>query len=192
MDKVSEVLELEKTKWREAVLLKLRQQLAAEKRQKSGLILGKLSQLKSFRESRTIMFYVSMLEEVETIPLLKTVLKEGRNVTIPYIDRKSGNLISVVIQNPDQDLEPGTYGILEPKKNLVKPYPLQQIGFVIVPGIAFSRDGHRLGRGKGYYDRFLKLLPSETQKIGIAFDFQLFDSVPANEFDVKVDQVITN
>ena len=192
MDESHQSLEIEKISFREAVLKELKRQPLDLRREKSQTILEKLSHLKEFKSSHVVMFYVSMLEEVETLSLLQAVIKEGKTVTVPLVSRKSGLLVSVEIHDPNQDLEPGTYGIFEPKNHLIKPFDLSKIDFVIVPGIAFDRFGYRLGRGKGYYDRFLPTLPSHTFKVGLAFDFQVFDEIPKNELDVKMNQVITN
>ncbi len=156
------------------------------------MILDKLSRLSEFKASRVIMFYVSMLEEVNTIPLLKRVLKEGRVVAVPFVDQKNRSLLSVQITDPDNDLVTGSYGILEPKKHLVDHFDLSELEMVLVPGIAFSRTGHTLGRGKGYYDRFLSSLPKKVKTIGLAYDFQLMDSVPVSDLDIPVGQVITD
>lgn len=83
----------------------------------------------------------------------------------------------------------GQYGILEPvKKCRVSP---EKIGLVVVPGIAFDKKGNRLGRGKGYYDRFLELLPESVPRIGLAFDFQILPFLPVNPHDLSVDSTIS-
>lgn len=185
-------IEAEKSKIRKAILKQLKDQSVSERRSKSNIILDQLSRLSEFKKSRVIMFYVSMLEEVDTLPLLNQALREGRVVTVPFVDQKTRSLLCVQITDPEHDLMPGSYGILEPKKHLVNHFNLTELELVLVPGIAFDRTGHRLGRGKGYYDRFLKSLPKEIQTIGLAYDFQLMDSIPVNDLDVAVGQVITN
>ena len=156
------------------------------------MILDQISRLSEFKNSRVIMFYVSMLEEVDTLPLLKKVLREGRVVTVPFVDQKTRWLLCVQITDPENDLVTGSYGILEPKKHLVDHFDLTELEMVLVPGLAFDRTGHRLGRGKGYYDRFLKSLPKQIQTVGLAYDFQLMDSIPVNDLDIAVRRVITN
>jgi len=85
---------------------------------------------------------------------------------------------------------PGGYGILEPKNP--RAIDTNLLDCVLVPGIAFDRGGHRLGRGRGYYDRFLATLPCRVTRYGLAFDIQMFDHVPATASDVKVDRVFVN
>ena len=87
-----------------------------------------------------------------------------------------------------QDLQAGAFGILEPTGKLFTDY--KKIDVAVVPGMAFDKEGRRLGRGKGYYDRFLRLLPN-TYKIGICFSWQLVDHVPTDEHDILMDQVLS-
>ena len=192
MNSHSHEFELEKSAVRRVVLEQLRNQPEEERRQKSNIIMNRLVQMAEFKKSRVIMFYVSLLEEVDTLSLLKTVLQEGRSVIVPFVDTKNKTLLSVPIKNPETDLTPGSYGILEPKKNLVNHFDVNQLDLVLVPGIAFDRKGRRLGRGKGYYDRFLKSLSRRTQTIGLAFNFQMLETIPTDERDIAVNQVITN
>ena len=86
------------------------------------------------------------------------------------------------------DLAIGAYGIEEPTGALFTDYAT--IDLVIVPGVAFDRDGNRLGRGKGYYDRLLPRIPS-AYKVGICFPFQIVEEVPAEPFDIRMDEIIT-
>lgn len=85
-----------------------------------------------------------------------------------------------------EDLKQGSYGIWEPETQ--REY-INKIDLVIVPGIAFDKNKCRLGRGKGYYDRYF--MNKRIKKIGIGFDFQLLDEVPTSSFDIKMDKVIT-
>ena len=86
-----------------------------------------------------------------------------------------------------EELKQGSLGIWEPDTQ--KEY-LNSIDLVIVPGVAFDRDKSRLGRGKGYYDRYF--INKRIVKIGVCFDFQLLESIPIDSFDIKMDKVVTN
>lgn len=86
-----------------------------------------------------------------------------------------------------EELETGAFGIEEPKGTAFTAYSV--IDVVVVPGMAFDSYGNRLGRGKGYYDRLLSLLP-HAYKIGIAFPFQIFTSIPVTSHDIKMNEVI--
>ncbi len=185
-------IELQKAELRSQVLERLKNQSAEDRRKKSSFILEELSTFVELRKGQVWMFYVSLLEEVDTLPLLKAALEAGCTVTVPFVDKNSNSLLSVPIGNPETDLERGNYGILEPKKELVVRFDIHQLEVVLVPGIAFDREGRRLGRGKGYYDRFLKSLPAKVKTIGLAYDFQFFERIPANHLDMPVQKVITN
>ena len=90
-------------------------------------------------------------------------------------------------------LRRGAYGILEPKKESCKPLDLSALDLVLVPGIAFDKKNHRLGRGLGYYDRFLQNLPSHIPTIGLAFDFQVVPRLPHLQVhDAQLSHVIVN
>jgi len=87
-----------------------------------------------------------------------------------------------------QNIEAGPFGIYQPKLSCPV-VPLSSINLFLIPGIAFDKKGYRLGHGKGYYDRLLKTI--DTRKIGVCYGFQLFDKLPNNSHDIKVDGVIT-
>ena len=91
------------------------------------------------------------------------------------------------------DLEHGPYGISQPKKNPSADLHLRDLNMVIVPGIAFDKRNNRLGRGGGYYDRFLTTVPSHVPTIGLAFDFQIVDHLPhLDKHDMSVSHVLVN
>ena len=82
----------------------------------------------------------------------------------------------------------GPYGVRQPSARTG--VSLSKLDVVVVPGVAFDRRGNRLGRGKGYYDRFLKKLPKKTHRIGLAFDFQILPAMPVSRHDLGVDKVL--
>ena len=99
-----------------------------------------------------------------------------------------GDDLELRLYTGPEDLKPGAYGIEEPTGELFTDYA--DIDFIVVPGVAFDRNGNRLGRGKGYYDRLLPRIPS-AHKAGICFPFQLVEEVPAEPFDIRMDEIIT-
>ena len=182
----------EKAKLREIVTSKLKEQSSKARELKSKLIASKLQRDPVFQKAQVIMFYVSTAEEVDTRVLLTECLAAGKRITVPLIDQNQRSLVSVEIKDFGQDLVLGSYGILEPKNVRFQPFSVEQIEIVLVPGVAFDRAGYRLGRGKGYYDRFLCELNPKTIKIGLAFDIQMVDRVPHDPRDVQMDQVLMN
>ncbi len=89
-----------------------------------------------------------------------------------------------------KDLTSGSYGILEPKLSKAKALDINAIDAVIVPGLAFDKSKHRLGRGAGYYDRFLSSLNDRTATIGIAFDFQITQRLPVEQHDIALKHLL--
>ena len=111
--------------------------------------------MKDFKHATTILFYVSYDNEVYTHEMIKELLKNKKNIVVPIADKKNRSLTLSKLDNWD-DLEIGTYNILEPKLERIKKISLDSIDLIIVPGIGFDKKGNRIGHGKGYYDKLLK------------------------------------
>jgi len=90
-----------------------------------------------------------------------------------------------------EELEIGTYQLLEPIVDKKMPFPISNIEVVLIPGVAFDRNGYRLGYGGGYYDRFFANCLTPMYKIGIAYDIQIIDHLPVLKHDYPVDEIIT-
>jgi 5-formyltetrahydrofolate cyclo-ligase len=139
-----------------------------------------------WHDAETIAFYVSMEGEVDTHDIMQAAWAKGKRVITPRVS--SGRSLDLCEINSLDDLEKGTYDILEPKSHctVVKP---DEIDLVVVPGIAFDRRGHRIGSGKGYYDRLLK--KTKCIHVGLAYNFQIIDYIPEEDFDVPCQLVVT-
>ncbi|MCM8757573.1 MAG: 5-formyltetrahydrofolate cyclo-ligase [Candidatus Omnitrophica bacterium] len=172
---------------RSKILFTLRKQTAKKRQKKSLLIKKKLFRLKIFREAKRIMFYMAYDGEVETEEMIKESLNKGKIVSVPVCDQKRRRIIPCKIER-NTIFKIGPYGIKEPLRKI--PLPIKALDLVIVPGLAFDKKGNRLGRGKGYYDRFLKKISSKTVSVGLAFDFQIFNHLPVSTSDVSVDRVL--
>ncbi len=135
--------------------------------------------------AETILMYYSLADEVNTHEAVDALVRSGKTVLLPRVI--DGENMEIRIYESRDDLAPGHYGIMEPSGKLYTCY--ENIDIAVVPGMAFDAAGHRLGRGKGYYDRFL---PKATHayKIGVCFDFQKRAAIPADDFDVTMDCVI--
>ena len=182
----------EKRQIRRVAMERLQAQTSSDRKTKSEAVVRKLRNTVEFQKSEFIMFYMPSAQEIDTDSLLIESIQSGKHVCIPWLDEDNRSLVPVEIHDVESSLVPGRYGLREPKRELVHPFDLDLLELVLVPGLAFDTKGRRLGRGKGYYDRFLDRLPRQTKRIGLAFDFQLFGEVPAGETDVPVDMVITN
>lgn len=178
---------LTKDQLRSKIIDKLRKHKEEKLKQKSKKIKEKLFRSIAFKKAKKIMFYLSFDKEVETQEMIKAAQKKGKIVAVPVCDKNRKEMIPCKI-GLDDKLRKGTYGIKEPLRK--RPLAIKDIDLVIVPGIAFDKKGNRLGRGKGYYDSFLRRLKSNTATIGVAFQAQIVSSVPTTPYDVAVNKVI--
>ena len=141
------------------------------------------------QEADTILMYHSLPDEVNTHSALDQLLAMGKKVLLPKVVSDTEMTIHEYTgQNSLKPSEP--YGILEPTTPELSIINCQ-LSIAIVPGMAFDRQGYRLGRGKGYYDRFLSHIPN-IYKIGVCFPFQMLESIPSESTDVVMDEVITS
>ena len=180
-----------KHKIRKQIKSKFREYSPLEKSRKSGIIKDKLFNEEEFKKSKVVMFYVSLKDEVDTCFMIDEALKAGKRVCVPVILKEEKKLIAGEIHNRLEDLESQHFGIFQPRQDRVKEVPLDDIDLVVVPGVAFDKKNIRLGRGHGYYDRFLSGLPKTTKAIGLAFDFQVLEDLPNDPHDIPVWKTIT-
>ena len=150
--------------------------------EQSEKILAKLEQHPDFINAETVMLYSALPDEVQTQAFLeKWHLK--KHIILPTV---VGDDIIPVAYGEDTAFAVGDFNILEPQN---EPYT-GGFDLIVVPGVAFDGNGNRLGRGRGYYDRFL-CHHLDVKRIGICFDFQLLDEVPSEPFDIRMDEVIS-
>lgn len=140
-----------------------------------------------WRSVGTVLLYHALADEVDTQVLLDSALRLGKRVLLPVV---VGDDLILRRYTGSDDLQTGAYGIKEPVGDCFPQADYGQIDFVLVPGMAFDAYGHRLGRGKGYYDRLLPRLRN-AYRVGICFPFQLLDSVPSEDHDAVVSEVIS-
>ena len=168
----------------------LRKNLPSTKIKKKSLtIKEKLFATYEYISSQNILFYVSYDNEVETHNMIKESIDTGKTVCVPFVKKNEHTIIPIKIENWN-DLEIGSYNILEPKKNKFKIFPLEEIELIIIPGIGFDTHGNRIGHGMGYYDRLLKGA-NNCFKIGLGFQCQIVDYIPVDPHDVRIDMIIT-
>lgn len=152
--------------------------------QQSAEILTALEAHPAFRAADTVLLYHSLKDEVDTHELIRKWSRLKR-ILLPVV---VGDDLELRVYTGPEDLAIGAYGIEEPTGARFTDYAA--IGFIAVPGVAFDRNGNRLGRGKGYYDRLLPRIPA-AYKAGICFPYQLVEEVPAEPFDIRMDEIIT-
>ena len=147
-----------------------------------------LRELPEWQNGKMILLYAAMPSELDTGPLLEAAWNEGKGVCLPVVEGENLEARYVTTLN---HLKKGKMGFAEPDREHCPVIELKQIDLIIVPGLAFDRKGRRLGRGGGYYDRFLHSPNRKAPAIGLFFACQEVEVVPANEDDAKLDLVIT-
>lgn len=147
----------------------------------------RLFTLEEAARARTILAFASTGREISTDPLIERALADGRTVLLPYVTGP-GAMSAARVAALD-DVAPGYRGIREPLAR--EPVDPSQADLVLVPGVAFDAAGRRAGYGGGFYDRFLAAIPRRVPRIGICFDVQVADEVPAGGTDERVDVVLT-
>lgn len=133
----------------------------------------------------TVLLYYSLPDEVDTHAFLDELRSAGKIVLLPRVVDEGTMVLHRYTGRAD--LSEGAFGIMEPVGEPFTDYAA--IDVAVIPGMAFDADGHRLGRGRGYYDRFLSSVPY-IYKIGVCFDFQKVEAVPVEATDVSVDVVV--
>lgn len=164
---------------------------AADRHAASERIGTMLAALPLYRAARTVMFFLTHGSEVETAGMIAAALGEGKTVVLPRIDAETDSIRSCRITDLSGDLMAGKYGIREPIHGRCPEVPAAQVDLVIVPAVAFDRAGHRVGYGKGYYDRWLSSF-TVRQRVGIAFEKQIVDKIAHDAHDMPVGMIVTD
>ena len=146
-------------------------------------LLERFAQLPEVLAADTVMVFCGVGREPDTAPLIRTLLERGQKVALPVC--LPGRRLEARVISDESQLAPGKFGIPEP----TTPAYDGEIDLVIVPAVAFDAKGRRLGRGGGYYDRFIKK-QTHAVLVGVGYDFQLVDEVPAARHDQRVHRII--
>jgi 5-formyltetrahydrofolate cyclo-ligase len=147
-----------------------------------------LRQQRVWLRAKSVLFFASLPEEPNLWPLLHEALSTGKVVALPRFASHAQGYGAAEVRDIHRDLAVGKLRILEPVAACPE-VALNRLDLVLVPGVAFDLQGHRLGRGKGYYDRLLTNV--RGVKCGIAFDEQIVDAVPVGPLDVHLDFIVT-
>ncbi|HBE72410.1 MAG TPA: 5-formyltetrahydrofolate cyclo-ligase [Planctomycetaceae bacterium] len=164
----------------------------ADKDSVSQQIVERFMGLPEYAKSQTVMFYIDVRDEVRTRHALPAALESGKRIVIPYC--VDGELELFHLESMDE-LDIGMYKILEPKADLrevaAKRLGPSDLDLIMVPGVAFDRNGGRTGHGKGYYDKLLEHAPATTPLVALAFECQMFAEIPCESHDIYMDKVVT-
>ena len=147
--------------------------------------LGQLfAQSEAYRKAKTIYGYLPYNQEVRTVPMLERALRDGKRVAVPKI---YGDTMKFLYLDDLTKVEKNEMGIPEPVADT--PVADDRTALVLMPGLAFTKQGDRMGYGGGFYDRFLAEEPDHPT-LALCYDFQMVESLPTEEFDVPVDTVL--
>lgn len=184
---------LEKKILRKRILDIRNSMLQDEKKKKDNTIRNKFLESDYYKASQNIFIYVSYSSEIDTIEIINKALIDGKRIFVPRTVFKNKLMDAVRIYSLD-NMKKDRYGILEPgqENSCINP---DKLDLIVVPGVAFDREGGRTGYGAGYYDRYFKKISDERKKeikkVALAYDFQIVDKVPMDKQDVRIDCIIT-
>jgi 5-formyltetrahydrofolate cyclo-ligase len=172
----------------------LREKLEAmseeQRHQKSGEACGFLIRTPEFIAARVVMLYLSTALEVDTAPLALKCWQEGKQVVVPKVSWDQRRMLPVEISSLQTGFTTTGPGVREPVSG--KPIPTDFIDLVIVPGMGFTNTGYRIGRGMGFYDRFLAQHEFTGLSCGLAFDEQVVETVPVLDHDMPLSMLATD
>lgn len=169
------------------LVLAARSRLSADERAAAGeAVAERLAGLAEIDRARAVLGFASFGTELPTDPVMEWVLTTGRRLLMPYVD---GTKLSAAEVRGVEELAPGYRGIREPAQRVaVDP---KEADVILVPGVAFDERGRRLGYGGGFYDAFLAGIQARAPRVGVCFDVQIIDEVPAEAGDESVDVIVT-
>lgn len=177
--------------WRAQILARVRAMEPAARRAASRRLGASVRRLAAYRQARWIGCYLAVELEVDTWPMVRQALADGKRVAAPVPLPASRTLRLAELTSATRGLVRGPYGIPQPDPRRARRVDPQVLDLLLVPGVAFDRQGHRLGRGGGYFDRFLATLPATVPRIGLAFRCQRVQRLPRARHDQPVTTVLT-
>jgi len=189
MDQIYE----EKKKIRKEILSFRNNMNQYEKNKKDTIIKEKFLDSDYYKKSKNIFIYISYGSEINTKEIINIALNEGKSVFVPRTVFETKAMDAVKINSLD-NMKKVKYGALEPSEE--EPYiSPDDLDVIVVPGVAFDRDGGRTGYGAGFYHRYFKKISKDRakkiKKVALAYDFQLINNIPMNDKDVRIDCIIT-
>ena len=178
---------MDKKELRQFIRNKKRQYSSSQLEELSLSVLSRLNGNEHLQRAETILMYYSLPDEVNTHAYIDQLLTEGKKILLPEVI--DGENMVIREYTGKHDLKEGSFHIMEPIGSLFPEERYQELDLAIIPGMAFDESHNRLGRGKGYYDRFLQKIP-QVYKIGICFPFQLVEEIPTEETDIKMNAIM--
>ena len=186
----SEAIKQAKAALRQQVLARRDAVDVATRNHNSKAITEKLRVLPAYRAAKTVAAYASFGSELDTGEFLVGILEDGKQLLLPWINRAQRVLELRQVIDLHADLVAGVWGIREPAERCLLASPAT-IEFMLVPGVAFTTDGARLGYGGGFYDRLLASFDRRIARVAAAFELQVVGQLPEGPHDQRVDMVVT-
>lgn len=194
----------QKNSTRKKSKIQLEEYLFSESKEKAmSLVADLFLSTTIYHKAQVLLAYAATDKELSVDMIIQAAQKDGKQVALPRTNPSTGKMEFHYLRNDtdyQQQLLHGNYGIREPKSNLpiVQTNPFPKKAAVIVPGLAFTIEGHRLGHGKGYYDRYLTFVLNHNKKdnlpsaiIGVCFDFQVVKKIPVEKHDIPMTHLLT-
>ena len=179
---------------KETIRRELRQNLAAMRdglrQELSARACQSLLSLPQFRQAATVMAYIPLPDELDISPAIHAAWAQGKTVVMPRIIWDQHELKPIVTHDLAENLMAGRHGLREPAGS--EELSLADIDLAIVPAVGFDRRGHRMGRGGGFYDRFLAQPQLRANTVGITFSQQIVDELPSLSHDQAVQMIVTD
>lgn len=151
-------------------------------------ICARLIEQTAWKSAQSVLLFAPLPDEPNVRPLLHAALDAGKLTALPRFITATGHYEAAVVRDLEKDFVEGKFGILEPAPTC-EVADLKRLDLILVPGVAFDWQGHRLGRGKGFYDRLLVGVSGKT--CGVAFDQQLVAAIPVEPHDVRLNCILT-
>ncbi len=149
-----------------------------------------LTETPEYRQAEILMVFLSLPTEMDTTSLVLSAWRNRMRVLAPQVSWEQRRMLPIEIQSLSDNLSKSPLGVREPAKGA--PIPVSHIDMVIVPALGYDESGNRIGRGRGFYDRFLSHLDWHGIACGLAFEEQVVDHVPTSDHDRPVDMLVTD
>lgn len=186
----SDSKKIEVQRLRDQIKFRINQTPQDELEKASSTIFKKLAELEDYQKAKTIAVYSSLDDEVNTKKIISKIIADKKTLLFPRIDIDTQKMEFCPVESPTDQLRTGKHGILEPLSN-IKAVETTHTNLILVPGRVFGIQGQRIGRGKGYYDKFLEKTNQAT-RIGIGFESQVTTAnIPQFSHDQKMDFILT-
>ncbi len=181
---------MKKDDLRRRIRLALEEMTDDQRADQSASVARRVIALEEFRAADPIFLYVAIGLEVATAAVAEAAWQAGKTVLVPRVDWTRRQMDAIPCRSLSEGLVEGRYGLLEPAEG--EPVAPETIELILVPGLAFDRRGRRLGRGGGFYDRFLAQPGCTARRLGVAYHQQLTEAIPTDAHDQPVDLLVTD